>query len=428
MAGKKRPFNVIELTQEDFCDYASLLRTNMQMTKSNEDGEKFVWKQPTKVLYKTSLKVEDTLSVMDMTRRQQPHPQTNDVVTISEEKNKNLLSLLPYIPLVFHECYKNLKTEMDLTDTICDSDDEVSMKQRRNAKAGETGEPRINPLASSSGENPRVTPQGFKSGSHWWEASSLTATLPRKVDEGARFLGVYKCHISACGGAGASTLNVCRVHYTSPFSLALHPTLPTPLAIPSTMRQGATAEDRPQREKLLSLRELILDDFMGWVHEDLNPDPDASPVYSYPAPRGGTAVNHWFIKVRARVISRLIPAVPCWSAAYTCPPNTAPQRERRLVRRPPLPGCRRGLASRRPASALPYPHPTTGRRPRRPWGPSRQPAAGDGSRHQRVGNIWVWLTQDLDGNNPAQATGESQWESRISGKVGVNDKCGGHGG
>ncbi|KAJ8877891.1 hypothetical protein PR048_022350 [Dryococelus australis] len=29
MAGKKRPFNVIELTQEDFCDYASLLRTNM---------------------------------------------------------------------------------------------------------------------------------------------------------------------------------------------------------------------------------------------------------------------------------------------------------------------------------------------------------------------------------------------------------------
>ncbi|KAJ8869823.1 hypothetical protein PR048_028832 [Dryococelus australis] len=39
IAGKKEPFNVIELTQNNLCDYASLLRTNIQMRKSNEDGE-----------------------------------------------------------------------------------------------------------------------------------------------------------------------------------------------------------------------------------------------------------------------------------------------------------------------------------------------------------------------------------------------------
>ncbi|KAJ8892063.1 hypothetical protein PR048_004637 [Dryococelus australis] len=80
MAGNKKPFNVNELTQEDFCNYASLLTTDIQMRKSSENGEKFVWQQVrwlcyvldkfTKVLYKTSLKEEDTFSVMDMTRRQ----------------------------------------------------------------------------------------------------------------------------------------------------------------------------------------------------------------------------------------------------------------------------------------------------------------------------------------------------------------------
>ncbi|KAJ8882426.1 hypothetical protein PR048_014234 [Dryococelus australis] len=86
MAGKKKPFNVIELTQEDFCDYVSLLRTGIQMSKSNEDGKKFVWQQfrwlcyvldkLAKMLCKTSLKEEATFSAMDMTR-QQPHPCLN---------------------------------------------------------------------------------------------------------------------------------------------------------------------------------------------------------------------------------------------------------------------------------------------------------------------------------------------------------------
>ncbi|KAJ8890855.1 hypothetical protein PR048_010364 [Dryococelus australis] len=49
ITGKKKPFNVIELAQEDFCGYASLLRTDMQIRKSNEDGEKFLKNSPAAV-------------------------------------------------------------------------------------------------------------------------------------------------------------------------------------------------------------------------------------------------------------------------------------------------------------------------------------------------------------------------------------------
>ncbi|KAJ8888929.1 hypothetical protein PR048_008423 [Dryococelus australis] len=140
MAGKKKTFNVIELTQEDFCDYASLLRTDIQMGTSNEDGEKFLWQQvrwlryvldkPTKVPYKTYLKGKDTFSVIDMTpRRQQPHSCLkqnkcyNNVVPIYEAK-KIFYHCSHTSHLFFMSFYKNLKTEMDLTDPICDSDEE----------------------------------------------------------------------------------------------------------------------------------------------------------------------------------------------------------------------------------------------------------------------------------------------------------------
>ncbi|KAJ8887298.1 hypothetical protein PR048_013513 [Dryococelus australis] len=118
MAGKKKPFNVIELTQDDFCYYASLVRTYIQMRKSKEDGEKFVWQQVRIYILCHGYNTMPTTSALSKAKQCY-----NDVVPISEEK-RDLLSLLPYIPLVFHEFYKNLKTEMDLTDPICDSDEE----------------------------------------------------------------------------------------------------------------------------------------------------------------------------------------------------------------------------------------------------------------------------------------------------------------
>ncbi|KAJ8898074.1 hypothetical protein PR048_003434 [Dryococelus australis] len=52
---------------------------------------------------------------------------------------------------------------------------EVSMEQRRNERAGETGDPRKNPPTC---ENPVTRPE-FEPGSPWWDVSGLTARPPR---------------------------------------------------------------------------------------------------------------------------------------------------------------------------------------------------------------------------------------------------------
>ncbi|KAJ8894521.1 hypothetical protein PR048_007178 [Dryococelus australis] len=57
----------------------------------------------------------------------------------------------------------------------------VSLEQRRNARAGETGDPRGNPLTNGivRCENPGATSSVIEPGSPRWEASSLTTTPPR---------------------------------------------------------------------------------------------------------------------------------------------------------------------------------------------------------------------------------------------------------
>ncbi|KAJ8883208.1 hypothetical protein PR048_015048 [Dryococelus australis] len=62
---------------------------------------------------------------------------------------------------------------------------EVSTKQRRNERAGETGDPQETPQPAASSctistcENLGVTRPGIEPGSPYWEASRLTAQLPR---------------------------------------------------------------------------------------------------------------------------------------------------------------------------------------------------------------------------------------------------------
>jgi len=40
----------------------------------------------------------------------------NDIVPITEEKKKDLLSVLKFIPETFHNYYQNLKTKQNLND------------------------------------------------------------------------------------------------------------------------------------------------------------------------------------------------------------------------------------------------------------------------------------------------------------------------
>ncbi|KAJ8873456.1 hypothetical protein PR048_024273 [Dryococelus australis] len=74
----------------------------------------------------------------------------------------------------------------------CARGDMVSMEQRRNARAWETGEPeKTHRPASSSDtiptcENTGATPLGIEPSSRRWEASSLTTTPPRPHNDGTR--------------------------------------------------------------------------------------------------------------------------------------------------------------------------------------------------------------------------------------------------
>lgn len=140
LAGKKHPFQVVEMGQPDFLDYATLLKTEIHLKKNNEAGEKFVWhdvkwlrytkSEPYKVFYKTSLENDDQFGIMDMLRRGKHNPSLRPStcysapLPISIEKKRDILSLLPYIAPTFHEFYRNLPTASVKSDPIIDTDEE----------------------------------------------------------------------------------------------------------------------------------------------------------------------------------------------------------------------------------------------------------------------------------------------------------------
>lgn len=76
--------------------------------------------------------LEDALfHSIDMSRRTSVNEITaipkayDDILPIAEEKKKDILSLLKFIPDVFHNFYTNLKTKQNIIDPII-SDEESS--------------------------------------------------------------------------------------------------------------------------------------------------------------------------------------------------------------------------------------------------------------------------------------------------------------
>jgi len=136
-AGGKK-FEVIDMHQSNFFDFSSLLKTKYKMSKLNTVGDKFVF-QETKwlryikgklntVYYKNSLTEEEDFLSLDLSRKKVKNsailPNTySEELPITTEKKKDLLSLLPLIPEVFHQYYINLKTKTGMNDPII-SDDE----------------------------------------------------------------------------------------------------------------------------------------------------------------------------------------------------------------------------------------------------------------------------------------------------------------
>jgi len=123
---KKKPFHVDEMKQSEIYDFAKIVKGPLVMRKTNEDGNKFIWHDVSwirysssmlgKLLYKNSLSEEEEFKTLNMIRRGSKvmtnitlDPAYDGPLAISKEKKKDLIDLLPLIPNIYHEFYKNLK-------------------------------------------------------------------------------------------------------------------------------------------------------------------------------------------------------------------------------------------------------------------------------------------------------------------------------
>jgi len=130
-AGKNK-FSVIPMSQDNFFNFDSLFKV-YQTKKKNEDKNAFVfqdlkWLRYTNedkvifVQYKTSLDPNAPFLKLNLSKNKEvpmdiPIAYTNPL-GITEEKKKDLMSMLIFIPEVYHEFYKNLKTNKNLTDPL----------------------------------------------------------------------------------------------------------------------------------------------------------------------------------------------------------------------------------------------------------------------------------------------------------------------
>lgn len=123
--GKKKPFIVIEMGDQNFLDFAGLLKTVLIVRKTDNAKNPFNWRdvrwlrflkdQPGVLFFKTSLDEEEDFKEVSFRRRGKvakyvPEKKTGPNNLISIEKKKDLIDLLPFISPVFHGFYENLAT------------------------------------------------------------------------------------------------------------------------------------------------------------------------------------------------------------------------------------------------------------------------------------------------------------------------------
>lgn len=121
-------------------DFASILKTavtGIQMKKINKDGHQIKWKDikwfkykkniETTVMYKNSLEPDEEFYLIDMVKRGKHKENLTEFIVpicyskpnnISKEKKKDLLSLLKYIPDLYHDFYKNLSCTNNIQDPL----------------------------------------------------------------------------------------------------------------------------------------------------------------------------------------------------------------------------------------------------------------------------------------------------------------------
>jgi len=136
-AKKKKPQFSVHLMKGDMFFSSKTLNETITNRKISADGEKVSWlnirwiqyrkAEPKKLYYKTNISNLLEFQQIDIAKkeakgrpnRELPEPELlyPNGKGISKEKKKDLLSLLKYVPPVYHNFYKQLKVENDLQNT-----------------------------------------------------------------------------------------------------------------------------------------------------------------------------------------------------------------------------------------------------------------------------------------------------------------------
>lgn len=142
----KNPFAVEKMTRENFYDFNSLFIKVFKKCKLNEDKNQVKWSKMRIVRYskETFAQVQyknsydsSNFEVADMKKVRTRKNEVNlanillnlpnihlQAIPVSNKKKKDLLSLLRYIPDVFHEFYKNLHCDGSTEDFFYETDED----------------------------------------------------------------------------------------------------------------------------------------------------------------------------------------------------------------------------------------------------------------------------------------------------------------
>lgn len=123
------------MKQNEFLNFAKIFKGPLVLRKVNEEGDKFLWHDVSwarysssmigKMYYKKSLNEDEPFKTLNLRRRgtrnvefalEQAYNEP-----ISKEKKEDLIDLLPLIPDIYHDFYKNIKSN-DSEDPSYDPD------------------------------------------------------------------------------------------------------------------------------------------------------------------------------------------------------------------------------------------------------------------------------------------------------------------
>lgn len=125
-AGNKNQFKVVEMTQEHFYNFSSLVKTKFMWRSNNQSGERFLWQSIkwlrfTKdfgvIYYKCTLSEDEPFKSLNIRRRGINSVNSSDLplsydspLYINDAKKRDLLDQLSLIDPIYHDFYQNLNT------------------------------------------------------------------------------------------------------------------------------------------------------------------------------------------------------------------------------------------------------------------------------------------------------------------------------